>query len=67
MVIIKKENCKSCEYCATACRQGALYISDEHNSKGYNIVAVDHGKCINCGMCYTVCPDYVITLEEVNA
>lgn len=67
MVIIKKENCKSCGYCVAACKQGAIYISDEHNKKGYNVVAVDNDKCINCGMCYTVCPDYVITLEEVSA
>lgn len=65
MLKIKKENCKSCGYCVASCKQGALSISDELNQKGYNIISVDLDKCIDCGICHTVCPDYVITLEEV--
>jgi len=34
------------------------------NSKGYAVVEVDQDKCIGCGICYTVCPDYVITIKD---
>ncbi|HIU74639.1 MAG TPA: 4Fe-4S dicluster domain-containing protein, partial [Candidatus Pelethocola excrementipullorum] len=51
MLKIKKENCKSCGYCAASCKQGALSISDVLNQKGYNTISVDLDKCINCGIC----------------
>lgn len=65
MLYIKKENCKSCGYCVNSCKQEALYLSEDLNSKGYNIVSLHPEKCIECGICHTVCPDYVITLKEV--
>ena len=33
-------------------------------TSGYRTVVVDESKCIYCGMCYTVCPDYVFSIEE---
>ncbi|HIV20851.1 MAG TPA: 4Fe-4S binding protein, partial [Candidatus Scatomorpha stercorigallinarum] len=42
----------------------ALRFTEEVNAKGYRMVAVDESKCIYCGICYTVCPDYVFTIEE---
>lgn len=62
-ITLKQQNCKSCGYCVKACKQNALYISDDMNSNGYHIVAVYDEKCIGCGMCYTVCPDYVFNIE----
>lgn len=66
MLQIKKENCKSCGYCVSSCRQGALYLSDELNNKGYNVVSLYPDKCIDCGICTAVCPDYVLTIGEVT-
>lgn len=63
-ITLKRQNCKSCGYCVKACKRSALYISDMANANGYHMVAVDEKKCIGCGMCYTVCPDYVFNIEE---
>jgi len=37
------------------------------NQLGYNFVEVDHEKCIQCGSCYRVCPDYVFEILEREA
>lgn len=63
-ISLKQQNCKSCGYCVKACKQNALFISNETNANGYHMVGIDDSKCIGCGMCYTVCPDYVFTIEE---
>ncbi|HWQ30583.1 MAG TPA: 4Fe-4S binding protein [Negativicutes bacterium] len=39
--------------------QRALKLSGCLNKEGYDYVTVDNGKCIKCGICYTVCPDSV--------
>ena len=41
--------CKGCGYCI--------------NAKGYNTIVVDEEKCVVCGMCYRVCPDYVFEIR----
>ncbi len=63
-VKLTQKNCKSCTYCVNACKQGALYISDKTNENGYNVVDVYEDKCIGCGICYTVCPDYVFNIID---
>lgn len=65
-VILNVQNCKSCGLCVRACKRGALQITRDTNEKGYNVVGIDHKKCIVCGSCYTICPDYVFRIEEVN-
>ena len=63
-ITLKTENCKACGNCIRNCKRGALSFTDEVNDKGYSTVVVDESKCIYCGMCYTVCPDYVFSIEE---
>lgn len=63
-ITLKTENCKACGNCIRNCGKGALSFSDDVNAKGYRTVRVDREKCIGCGMCYTVCPDYVFTIED---
>ena len=41
-----------------------LSLSGAINAKGYAVVQVDHEVCIRCGVCYTVCPDYVFEIRE---
>lgn len=60
------ESCKSCKYCVENCPKGALEISSDINSKGYPAVRVDHDKCIACGICYNVCPDYVFEISVME-
>ena len=50
--------CKECLRCVRECPKGAIVPLDTLNSKGYKTVAVIAEKCIGCGVCYTVCPDY---------
>ena len=59
------ERCKGCGYCILQCPKDALSISRAVNSKGYNVVDLDEEKCIQCAICYTVCPDSVF--ERVEA
>lgn len=58
------ENCKECGNCVRNCKQGALSFTDNVNAKGYRTVAVNEEKCIGCGICYTVCPDYVFSITD---
>ena len=38
-----------------------LEMSEELSSKGYTLAAVaDEGKCIGCGLCDVLCPEFAI-------
>ena len=65
-IMLHPQNCKSCGYCIRACRQNALFFSEETKANGYHMVDIETEKCIGCGMCYTVCPDYVFSFREVG-
>lgn len=66
-LIIHEESCKNCLYCVSNCPKEALSATGAINHKGYVTVVVEHDKCIRCGTCYNVCPDYVFEiLEEVS-
>ena len=61
---INGQSCKGCGYCVKECPKNALSLSGAINAKGYAVVQVDHEVCIRCGVCYTVCPDYVFEIRE---
>ena len=63
-VALNTDYCKSCGYCTAACKQNALHISGTMNESGYNVVSVDESRCVGCGLCYVVCPDYVFNVFE---
>lgn len=64
-VVLHPDSCKGCRYCLHFCPKEALSVTEMVNSKGYLPVQVDAHKCITCGLCYIVCPDYVFELLEV--
>lgn len=66
VAVLNVQNCKSCGFCVRTCKQGALQITRDTNEKGYSVVGIDHEKCVGCGLCYVVCPDYVFCIEEVS-
>lgn len=55
--------CKGCRLCIQACLVGAIEPLKELNKKGYEIIYINEEKCIGCGCCYKMCPDYVFTVE----
>ncbi|MCI2061818.1 MAG: 4Fe-4S binding protein [Eubacteriaceae bacterium] len=57
------ELCKGCRLCVDACPKQAIIPLETVNKKGYEIISIDQGKCIGCGICYKMCPDYVFTVE----
>ena len=59
---LSTERCKGCFLCVSVCPVKALSPSGELGEKGYEIVKVDEEKCIQCGSCYLMCPDYVIEI-----
>ncbi|ATW28145.1 4Fe-4S binding protein [Candidatus Formimonas warabiya] len=63
-MILHRDRCKACRYCIKACPKNALSESDEFNKKGYQPVVVDEEKCVQCGSCYIICPDYVFEIAE---
>ena len=65
-VVQNTERCKGCLYCSIACPMEAISMSQDTNSKGYNTMVIDKGKCTACGGCYTVCPDYVFEIVETG-
>lgn len=56
--------CKGCRLCVGQCPKGAIIPLKDINKKGYEIIAIDEEKCIGCGTCYRVCPDYVFSVTE---
>ncbi len=65
IVTQSNNRCKGCRFCEISCPAEAISVSSEVNAKGYNYMEIDHKKCTTCGVCYTVCPDYVFEIIEV--
>ncbi len=59
----KVELCKGCRVCVGACPKNAIIPLEDLNKKGYKVISIDEEKCIGCGFCYKMCPDYVF---EIN-
>lgn len=62
-VIVSKNRCKSCGFCAKHCPKGAISFSEDFNAAGYRYAVVDSEKCVVCGTCYIVCPDGVFEIK----
>ena len=58
---IDKERCKGCEICVEVCQTSVLEISEKQNAQGYSFpVATAPDRCISCGLCEMLCPDFAI-------
>jgi formate dehydrogenase beta subunit len=59
--------CKDCGYCREVCSLGIFGQSAEFNPSGYKpAVAENRDKCIGCLRCLYICPDFAITIKEVE-
>jgi 2-oxoglutarate ferredoxin oxidoreductase subunit delta len=60
-----KDQCKGCGYCIEFCPKKVLEESNEINVRGVHPPRiVDENKCIVCGFCSAVCPDFAIFVIE---
>jgi NAD-dependent dihydropyrimidine dehydrogenase PreA subunit len=58
--------CKECQYCREVCETGVFESSGLFNKAGYRYIIPRHAeKCDGCMKCFTICPDFAITVEEV--
>lgn len=63
-VSVTTDRCKACHLCIVNCPKDAIYPSGKVNARGYEYIAVDEEKCVGCGSCYQMCPDYVFEILE---
>lgn len=56
-IIVARGWCKRCGICISVCPVKALAKDPEGYPKVYN------DKCINCGTCEIMCPDFAITVK----
>jgi 2-oxoisovalerate ferredoxin oxidoreductase delta subunit len=55
--VFNKLECKACERCIIACREGVLKMSDDINERGYHYAVYKGNGCTGCGDCYYTCPE----------
>ncbi|HHY00180.1 MAG TPA: ferredoxin family protein [Methanothermobacter sp.] len=55
--VFNQLECKACERCIIACRQGVLKMSDDINERGYHYAEYVGSGCNGCGDCYYTCPE----------
>jgi 2-oxoisovalerate ferredoxin oxidoreductase delta subunit len=55
--VFNQLECKACERCIIACRQGVLKMSDDINERGYHYAEYTGKGCNGCGDCYYTCPE----------
>lgn len=64
-VYVDDKACKECGYCAEVCKLGVFSPADYFNERGYRaMLAVNKERCIGCGKCFYVCPDFAIQIER---
>lgn len=63
-ISVDTSRCKGCFLCVSVCPKGAISVSGELSSKGYETIQIDEKKCIGCGSCYRMCPDYAIEISD---
>lgn len=64
LITINEERCKGCELCVV-CPNDLIQMSDRFNVKGYRVPEVVNPEdCTGCGVCYSMCPDVAIELED---
>lgn len=66
-LILVEQLCKGCGYCIEFCPNKVLVKSSRVNDKGATLPSIEHPeKCIKCGLCAMLCPDFAMRLEEEN-
>jgi 2-oxoglutarate ferredoxin oxidoreductase subunit delta len=67
IIRINKEFCKGCGFCIEYCPKHVYELSDELNTKGYQLPRIARLEdCSECGQCDLYCPEFAIVLEETT-
>jgi 2-oxoglutarate ferredoxin oxidoreductase subunit delta len=62
---IKKDKCKSCEFCVIYCPKKLISIDVSLNKKGYRVARFkEDGGCTGCSFCAIVCPEVAIEVYK---
>ncbi len=57
--------CKGCGYCMEACTLDVFRQSEHFNPSGYKpFEALNTDRCVGCGKCVNICPDFAITVDQ---
>lgn len=65
-ITIKRDLCKGCGLCITACPKASIKMSEKLNIKGYHPAEYtedknsENRKCNACTLCAIICPDVAI-------
>jgi len=58
---LRRERCKGCGLCMTACPKELLRPGTRFNRSGYPVMEFrDEGSCTGCALCAEMCPDVAI-------
>ncbi len=64
-ITIVDDLCKGCGLCIEFCPIQVLGQSEHFNEKGYHYPEMlEPEKCVNCGYCQLLCPDFAIWSER---
>lgn len=61
----EKFTCSGCTACANACPAGCIVMKEDE--QGFLYPVIDHEKCIQCGLCDTICEKAAAQTEEKKA
>lgn len=60
--------CKGCGYCIEFCPNKVFEKSDQRSVKGTVVPEIVYSeKCTLCELCTMLCPDFALTIGEVEA
>jgi 2-oxoglutarate ferredoxin oxidoreductase subunit delta len=64
-IVLDINRCKGCEVCVISCPNNCLIMSSDDNNLGNKFITFqDKSKCVVCGICSTVCPEfYAISIK----
>ena len=71
---ISHNDCTGCYACQNICPQNCIILKED--DKGFSYPIIEEDKCINCGLCYRICPtvrpysfekDYKVQSYSLNA
>lgn len=64
-VVSKHNFCTGCGTCVSMCQNEAIELVID-KKKGIFIPKLNREKCINCGICYKVCPGHEVNFKMLN-